>query len=175
MGGWGWAPQRTVHCTIDGGGVVGEHRGMKIPRGKTTRVFCVICVAVGLRLPPYLILRDYCCVYLLGAVPAPEDVSDEIVLANTFLNSLSNPVPAEAPTRGRDRDVKSAGGLRRPRLTWIDDPRRRPTPGKAKVRQGVCGRRGGGAMGGEWWAFFTMHGVVWDVEGCMSRAPSLLP
>jgi hypothetical protein len=67
---------------------------------------------------------------------APEDVSDEIVLANTFLNSLSNPVPVDAPTRGRDRDVKAGGGLRRPRLTWIDDPRRRPAPGKVKVR--VC-------------------------------------
>jgi hypothetical protein len=96
-----------------------------------------------------------CCVYLLGSVPAPEDVSDEIVLANTFLNSLSNPVPAEAPTRGRDRDVKSAGGLRRPRLTWIDDPRRRSTPGKAKVRQGVCG----GAMCGEWRAFSQCMGL----------------
>ena len=63
---------------------------------------------------------------------AAEDVSDEIVLANTFLNSLSNPLPApEAPSRGRDREAKAT--LRKPRLTWIDDPRRRVAAGKAKV------------------------------------------
>ncbi len=59
-------------------------------------------------------------------------MSDEIVLANTFLNSLSNPAAAEAPARGRDRDVKSSG-MRRPRLSWIDDPRRRHLPGKPKI------------------------------------------
>jgi len=76
---------------------------------------------------------DLLSLVLRWPLPAPEDVSDEIVLANTFLNSLSNPAPEAAPSRGRDRDVKSTGGLRRPRLTWIDDPRRRPGPGKTKV------------------------------------------
>jgi hypothetical protein len=65
---------------------------------------------------------------------ASEDVSDEIVLANTFLNSVAQPPVAvqEAGGRGRDRTMKPAG-VRRPRLSWIDDPKRRAPPDRPKV------------------------------------------